>query len=254
MAGKGRACPRGMEAALGGAIPRSSRPVPVIPSEGAGAGLLLAGSSDSSHKGATFPVSPTVGEMAPFPQHRRIGGPLRPFVSLLRQNVMTEQATGDPHRDRREPTACSCAHTAVDIVAAPSYQLPMLFRADSDLADRPDPERQGPGAEDRRGDGDPPESPRARLSIPPAAALMTTDRSPSSFTRHTARSAPPSPPATASALATQRFSDNHGVATTMTSCRRADCAPAPHRHSSATNGGAPTDTPPTDHPPKGTEW
>ena len=40
---------------------------------------------------------------------------------------------------------------------------------------------------------------------------MTTDRSPSSFSRHGARTAPPSLPAIASALATQRFSGNRGA-------------------------------------------
>ncbi len=171
--------------------------------------------SDSSHKGATFRVSPSVREMGEFSQRRRMRGPLRLLGALLGRNPMIEQAHTQSDPGGRRASMCPCAHAVVDLLVGQSYHMAMRFRRPLHLADRPDPERQGRAGADRRRDAESSRSSRARLSIPPAAALMTTDRSPSSFSRHTARTAPPSLPAIASALARQRFSStSHHTDTT----------------------------------------
>lgn len=191
--------------------------------------------------------------MKPSPCHR----PLRGSTSRSRPPVRGRTTMIDPHRHpnrhRSRPGVRNCLGAFVDIPAARRYHRSMPFLADADLAVRPDPERQTGRAEIPRQDGESRRPRRARLSIPSVAVRLTTDRSPSSFSRHTARTAPPSLPAIASALARQRFSLDLGTGVIPASCRRAICAPAPHRHSSATNGGAPTDTPPTGCPPKGAE-
>ena len=135
-----------------------------------------------------------------------IQGVTSPPRAPVRADQMTEQARRHLNHRRTDTSLCPCAHAVVDISAAPGYHLHMLSHIDPDLADRPDPERQAPTVRIPRQPAESRSAPRARLSIPPAAAPMPTDRSPSSFSRHRARTAPPSLPAVASAPARQRFS------------------------------------------------
>jgi hypothetical protein len=79
---------------------------------------------------------------------------------------MTEQKYQHPDHGRPDRNPHKRLGTFVDVPAAPSYHLHMPFRADPDLADRRDPERQGPDSHFRRQDADFPQASRARLSNP----------------------------------------------------------------------------------------
>lgn len=115
--------------------------------------------------------------------------------------------SADRDRGRRHQASRRCLGTFVDLLGAPSYQLLDALLVRPDLADRPDPERQGRSAEIPHQVAESRGRRRARLSIHSAAVQVKAARSPSLPVRRRARTAPPSAPAIASALARQRFPD-----------------------------------------------
>jgi hypothetical protein len=145
--------------------------------------------------------------------HGELGVHMGGSFPCMARNAMSDTTHRHAKHGRHERDPHKRLSRSVDIPAATGYHLYMPLRADPDLADRPDPERQPPTAGIPRRAAQSRHPLLARLSIPPAAVqLTTTDRPPSSFSRHRARTAPPSVPAIASALATQRLSAERGAA------------------------------------------